>query len=287
MVCRTLGRIDPSAIVRNLEERNVQLVITGKALSPKMLNVARLVHGKGIRVIADFCDDYFDHPEFSGLNYALAELADKLTCSTAVLADVIAQKTGRRPTIITDPYEGPPGAAKLSPGRERIELLWFGNYANYHTIEPLVPQLHALSLRHPLRLTIVTDLDRIAPLKVAVTPSFLVDYVGWTLPRMWQALAACDVVILPSLRNAHYDAKSPNRLVEALRAGRAVAAHLVPSYSDFAEFCWLGDDIAGAIAAMISDQGAAERRIAAGQAFVADRHAPDAIGEQWFKCIRA
>lgn len=283
-VFSTIGDIEPSAILRGLRDRAIACVVAGKPLSPRMVEVARRIQGGGIRVIADFCDDYFDHPEFGPLNLAMAALADRLVVSTPVLAEALSRHSGRRAAIISDPYEGPRGVPRFLPAPERLALLWFGHSINLPTLAPLMPQLDALSRLHPLRLTIVTGPDQIR--LPQSPPHFPVNYIGWTLPTLWQNLAASDVVIIPSLKDRHYKAKSPNRLIEALWAGRAVAAHRVPSYADFAPFCSLGEDIAGAIAAMIADPSAIEQRIAAGQAFVARRHAPAVMAEQWVECLR-
>lgn len=280
------GRADPAATARDLLRRQVDVVVAGKPLGPAMVEVARLVQGQGARLIADFCDDLFDHPRLGPLNHAMATLADGIVASTPSLAQALERNVGRRATIISDPYEGPLGVARFAPRGDRLELLWFGHDNHYTTLAPVLPRLSALSRRHPIRLTIVTALDRIARPYAASPPSFLVDHVAWTPAGLWRQLAACDAVIIPSPGTPYYDAKSPNRLVEAIWAGRAVAACSVPSYGDFGAFCWLGDDIAGALAAMIADPRAAEQRIAAGQALVARRHAPAVIAAQWLGCLR-
>jgi len=282
-----LGRADPAATARDMRQRQVDVVVTGKPLGPAMVEVARLVRGQGARLIADFCDDLFDHPRLGPLNHAIAALADGLVASTPSLAQALERHVGRRATIISDSYEGPHGVARFAPSRDRLELLWFGHDNHYPTLAPVLPQLLALSRRYPVRLTIVTALDRIARLSAPSSPSFLLDHVAWTPAELWRRLAACDAVIIPSPRTPYYDAKSPNRLAEAIWAGRAVAAQSVPSYGDFGAFCWLGDDIAAALAAMIADPGAVERRIAAGQALVARRHAPAVIAGQWLDAMTA
>jgi hypothetical protein len=284
-VVADLGRAKPAAIARDLRRRRADVVVAGKPLGPTMVKAARLVRRQGVRLVADFCDDWFDHPQFGQFSRALAAMADRLVASTPSLADALERRVGRTATIISDPYEGPQGVPRFAPGGDRLELLWFGNENNYPTLLPMLPQLQALSDRRPLRLTVLTAIDRIDRPQAPVSPNFLVEYAPWTVNALWRRLAACDVVVIPTLRTPYYDAKSPNRLIEAIWAGRAVAAHSIASYSDFGEFCWLGDDIVGAITAMIADPGAVERRITAGQALIARRHAPAAIAAQWLDCL--
>jgi hypothetical protein len=281
-------RIDPAATAEALRRRSVDVVVAGKALGPAMLDVARLVRTQGTRLIADFCDDYFDHPEVGTLNRELASLADGIVASTPALAATVRHHIGRDATVISDPFEGPRGIARFAPRRDRLELLWFGNENNYSTIVPIVPQLIALSRQYPLRFNIVTALDHIGgPRNGLVAPGLLVNHVQWTTTeRLWQCLAACDVVIIPSLPTQYHAVKSPNRLVESLWAGRAVAAHPVPSYGDFGAFCELAGDLAGAVAAMVADPSGVHRRIAEGQALIARRHAPAVIAAQWLDRLR-
>jgi hypothetical protein len=280
-----LGRADPVAAARDLLQRRVDIVVTGKPLGRAMVETARLVRGQGVRLIADFCDDFFDHPHLGPLGHAMATLADGLVASTPSLAVALERHVGRRATIVSDPYEGLHGVARFAPRADRLELLWFGHDNHYPTIALALPQLLALSRRYPMRLTIVTALDRVPKRYASSSPSFLIDHAAWTPAGLWRRLADCDAVIIPSPRTPYFDAKSPNRLIEAIWAGRAVAACSVPSYGEFGAFCWLGDDIAAALAAMIADPRAAERRIAAGQTLVTHRHAPTVIAGQWLDCL--
>jgi hypothetical protein len=282
-----VGRSDPAAILRALQRRGVDTVIVGKPLGPAMVEAARLVRTGGMRLIADFSDDFFADPRFGVLNRQLAMLADGVTASTPALAVAIQHHTGRHATIISDPFEGPRGTIRFAPARDRLQLLWFGNENNYSTIAPIMPQLLAFSAQQPLRLTIVTALDRVPRLYASPSAGFAVDHVPWATETLWRSLAACDAVIIPSLATHYHAAKSPNRLVEALWAGRAVAAHPVPSYADFAAFCGRGHDIAAALAAMIVERGAVERQIAAGQDYVARHHAPAVIAGMWLDCVRS
>ena len=277
-----LGRGDPAATAHELLRRGADVVVAGKPLGPAMVEVARRVQAQGARLIADVCDDFFDHEPLGPLSLAMARLADGLVASTPVLAQRLERRLGRRATVISDPYEGPRGVARFAPRAERLELLWFGNSNNYATIAPALPQLAAFSRRQPLRLTIVTALDKIERPYGSSAPGLLIDHAAWAPAALWRRLAACDAVVIPSPSAPHYEAKSPNRLVEAIWAGRAVAACPVPSYAELGAGCWLGEDMAAALAAMIADPMAVERRIAEGQGLVARRHAPAAIAAQWF-----
>jgi glycosyltransferase involved in cell wall biosynthesis len=76
-------------------------------------------------------------------------------------------------------------------------------------------------------------------------------------------------------------AKSANRIVEALWAGRFVVAHPIPSYLEFADCAWLGADVADGIAWVLQNQESIAGRIRAAQDRIAAVYSPDRIAAQW------
>ena len=280
-----LYRADPILVGRKLQQLDVDIVVVGKLLGPSLLETARIARSQGRYLIADFTDDFFRHPRLGSLHRELAQLADKMVASTLQMAEAIEQNTQRASVVVLDPYEGPKGEPKFAPRRERLELLWFGNAINFRTLGPVLPQLAALSERQPLRLTVVTALSQIASVPGQLPPNFSVNLAEWSCQALWQHLAACDVVIIPSLPAPHYSAKSPNRLVEAIWAGRAVAAYPVASYCEFRDVCWLGKNIAEGIAWMTRNSGLVQKQIAAGQTLIAKKYAPPAVAAQWLECF--
>jgi hypothetical protein len=75
--------------------------------------------------------------------------------------------------------------------------------------------------------------------------------------------------------------KSPNRVVEPLRAGRFVVAYPLPSYAELGDYVWLGEDISAGVAWALTNHEEVRRRLEAGQAYVARRFDPRAIGRVW------
>jgi hypothetical protein len=241
-----LDRADPILVGRKLQQIDVDVVVVGKLLGFSLLETARIARSQGRYLIADFSDDFFRHPRLGSLYRELAQLADKMVASTPQMAEAIEQNIQRASVVVLDPYEGPKGEPKFAPCRERLELLWFGNATNFRTLGPVLPQLAALSEQQPLRLTVLTALNDIPSVPGQLPPNFSLNLAEWSCQVLWQHLAACDAVIIPSLPTPHYSAKSPNRLVEAIWAGRAVTAHSVGSYCEFRDVCWLGENIAEA-----------------------------------------
>jgi glycosyltransferase involved in cell wall biosynthesis len=99
-------------------------------------------------------------------------------------------------------------------------------------------------------------------------------------------LAAADIVLLPQETDTEWGrAKSHNRAVETLRAGRFAVASPIPAYLELAEFFWVGEDIAAGVNWALDHPGEAEARITDGQKYVAQRFAPDAIARRWIAAL--
>ena len=137
------------------------VVVVSKILAAGSVELAEQARHSGARVVVDLCDDHFDTPDLAPAYRALCERADRVIASTSAMAEVIAIRTGRRATIIDDPYEGPLGAPRFDPQPDATRLLWFGHPVNFDTIVDMAPKLAAVAgdhaLKAPLSLHVVTD----------------------------------------------------------------------------------------------------------------------------------
>jgi hypothetical protein len=261
--------------------------VVSKVLAQGSVELAQQARALGARVVVDLCDDHFDTPDLGPAYHALCQLADRVTASTAAMAEVIRQSTGKRAALIDDPYEGPPGAPQFEPNRDRARLLWFGHPVNFDTVTDMVPKLGELARSTPLSLHVVSNssnsgirgyLDQV---NRHFGPGLASSFTEWSPEATWQALAECDMVVVPSLPSAKKLVKSPNRVVEPLRAGRFVVAYPLPSYVELADFIWLGENVAEGVAWAVANAAEVRRRIAAGQAHIHRRFSPLSIGRVW------
>ncbi len=219
----------------------------------------------------------------------LCNQADMLTASTTTMAEVIRDRTGRKAAIIDDPFEGPLGHPHFCPRvlSNEVRLAWFGHPVNFDTILAMLPGLKSLSRELPLELHVVTDLNAakqsplLAELQRAVDQRLQLRLTPWSLQATWQALAQCDLVVIPSLPSAKKLVKSPNRVVEGIRSGRLVLAYPLPAHQELAPGLWLGDDMAAGIRAALADPRAALETIIAGQSIIARRFSPQRIAQRW------
>lgn len=113
----------------------------------------------------------------------------------------------------------------------------------------MLPVLEALARRYPLLLTCVTSAvveieELLAPQCTGPSSPLRVRFVQWQPNLMDAELAGCDLVLIPSeYRDPVKRAKSPNRLVAGLHAGRLVVAHPLSAYEPYAPYAWIGEDL--------------------------------------------
>jgi hypothetical protein len=235
-------------------------------------------------VIFDVCDDHFDSP-FRDNYFTLCQVADDIVASTAAMAQVIGNRTGRRAKVIGDPFEAPHGEPRFEP-RERLKLLWFGHPTNFDTLMSMAPNLIEFSRRLPTQLTVVSeDTAGIRQMLIEAdrrhAPQLMIRFVEWSVDTTWRSLADCDAVVIPSLPTDSKLVKSPNRLVESIRRGRFVAAYPLPAYQPFTDYCWLSERVTDGLRWAIANPRSAVARVAAGQAFVVKDCSPERIVAQW------
>lgn len=267
---------------------SAEVVIVSKGLFHDCTAYVERAQRAGSRVIFDVCDDHFDSP-FRNNYFTLCKVADDIVASTATMAEVIGNRTGRRARIIGDPFEAPHGEPRFAP-QGRLKLLWFGHPTNFDTLTAMFPGLVEFSKRFPAQLTVVSeDTGNIRPVLADVdrrsAPALHTRFVNWSIDATWRALADCDAVVIPSLPTDLKQVKSPNRLVESIRRGRFVAAYPLPAYQPFADYCWLGDCVTDGLQWAIANPQAAVARVVAGQTFVASQCSPQQVCKQWDTAI--
>ncbi len=260
-------------------------VVISKVFTEHALKLAHDARARGARVVADFCDNLLDHPQRGPLQKALLQVADRVVASTEAMAHAIKKHGCRVDAIISDPMELPRGEIRFAPG-DTLDLLWFGHAVNIDTLAPFLPQLARYAEQQPLRLNVVTllpngraGLDKIVPAGLAVT------YTPWSVEATRQAIENCDLVVIPVLASQFKAAKSPNRLLEPLWAGRFVVAGPLPAYRPFGDSAWVGDDLVAGIRWALANPEAVRARIAQGQGDVATLFTRDAVAQAWHKLL--
>ena len=280
------------------EEKRLErydLVVFSKAYGTQDRKLAHRVKAAGKRVILDLCDDHFYNP-FDLPKYreaaedlrAMIALADKVVCSTPVLARAVQAnaKIGRLPAVAPDAFEqamvavGPP-----TPKNRPAQLLWFGRHgspnaeAGVRDLLGIKDALAEAAKKRSFELVICTDSEPRAR-EVATELGVKSRFVAWSPDSFAKELARADAVIIPLSDNPFVAAKTHNRLTLALSAGVPVIADHLDSYEEFAPFCWIGDWQAG-LEAVLLEPEAARARAAEARPYLEAHWSSEAIAPLW------
>ncbi len=218
--------------------------------SQSALNMAQEAKLEGKKIIADFCDDYFnDSQKGAGYRY-LAELADLCVCPTAEMRERIP---ARKIAVIPDPYE----MDEVQPHAEGEKLLWFGHNAGLKALEPY------------------KDLPRLA---IVTGPAIMKGMIEYSPEALRKTMAESNIALFPTLKGHEY--KSPNRVINALRMGLFPICDKHPSYVEFKKFVWQSEVRTGLRwAAEFSHE--LNDLVKAGQDYIRERYSPQTIGGMW------
>lgn len=279
---------DPADPVR-AEALKAEVMIFSKSLLASNEDLARRATAAGVKVVFDLCDDHFADPHLGAHYRTMCALADQVVCNSPQMAALAEPFCANPPLVIDDPYEGARRPARFDPATP-LRLLWFGSPLNLESLNAAFPDLVELSTRQPLSLTLLTQPSE--PLAASCRrfsekygPALTTSTLSWSLPAQSTALAACDAVIIPTLPTAKYRAKSANRMVEALWAGRPVVAQPIPAYSPFADWTPVTDKLSDGIMRLMGGGSSVVTAIDAAQTYIEDRHAPVRLGAKWKQMI--
>ncbi|MEI9964322.1 MAG: hypothetical protein WDM92_06090 [Caulobacteraceae bacterium] len=213
-------------------------VVFCKAYGREDQALARRLRDAGKRVILDLCDDHFHNPrnlpKYRAARadlLAMIALADRVTCSTPVLARSVKLAAGlaQAPAVAPDAFEQAPVAAGPPTPLDRpARLLWFGRHGSPNAEAGMADLLLIRAAlaeaygKRPFELVVCSDSR---PLFEQLFDPFPVParYVDWTPDSFAIELARADGVLIPLSDNPFVAAKTHNRLTLALSAGVPVA----------------------------------------------------------------
>lgn len=217
--------------------------------------------------IFDVCDDWFADKDLRPFYLEMCRRATLVTCNSEVMRFRIHQETGRAATVIPDAYEREEWAPSWGEG-----LLWFGNPINLPDFFRAVKKMEGLQL--PLGCISRHEDYMSDELKKLVIP--------WSPTAMDKGLKGAAVVILPTGASP---AKSANRLIESVRAGKFVVAEPLPAYEEFAEWMWVGD-IREGVEWAFKNPKECLKRVKKAQKHVAKHYSMDVIGPKWMAAVK-
>lgn len=244
----------------------------------------------GIKTVFDLSDDRFHGRVGPHLRH-MVELAGAVVTTSDSLRAKIRDEYGKDAFVIGDPIEGPRGEPRWQPG-SRLKVLWFGHPVNLPSLEQCLPALLQACRKKPMDLRIVTErvdgIERQCKDFNSKNRNLLsMRFAEWSNAETWRSLAEADFVVIPYIAGHPRSlAKSPNRIIESLWAGRFVVAQPIPSYLEFSEWAWIGEDIAAGVGWMLDNPAAIGLRIAAAQQHIAATYSAGHISAEWENVCR-
>lgn len=242
--------------------------------------------GQGRKTVFDLSDDRLHGRVGPHLRRMIGLAGTVVTASTA-LQQKIKQEFGKDAFVVGDPFEGPRGTARGPGGSARLKALWFGHPVNLPSLYQSLPALLQAGKKKPMDLRIVTErvegIEReCKDFNARHRNTLSLRFAEWSNAETWSSLQAADFVVIPAVSgHPRTLAKSPNRIIESLWAGRFVLAQPIPSYMEFSDWAWIGDDIAAGIGWMMENASLIESRIHAAQEHIARTYAPEQITSTW------
>jgi hypothetical protein len=303
-------KLSPFADVAVLRERSH--VREGYAAAAEAALRALALVPVQARVVFDINDDGFEMEEFLSFYRSVAWRASGWITSSDLLAKRLRSVLGVAATVVPDGYEGTPGKPRAPIGRlartlqgmldridrsgqsgSRLALLWFGHPVSLQGLAVAADELLRATGFVGVDLLCVTALDEAVRSLVDEFnrrggPRLRAHAIAWSAGAVWKALQDCDAVLLPAdLRNPGIQAKSANRLLEAIVAGRLAICHPVPAYLEFQRYAWVGERMDDGLRWAIGHPREALSRIRAGQAHVQKNFGPAAIASRWLAALQS
>jgi hypothetical protein len=251
--------------------------IFNKHFDPKG-NLDGLSKGKdlGYLTVMDVCDDHFDRA--NGDYYKKAcELADVVMCNTERMKARIKEATGVDACIVPDPvtfnWEEPNVVERAKDDDYEARLLWYGHGSN---LKPLVPWLN--NVDRPI--TIMSN-GKIEHEKA--------DYIPWRPNLVEGIIDSYDIVLIPTTQEDWAKCKSPNRVTDALAAGKLVITDSSEIYEEFKDYIVTIDGVDSLQAAINywrDDSKGLQEMIAKGQEYVRENYGYDRIVDTWLEVFR-
>lgn len=251
--CEEVGKIN--GYTTAMQDGEADIVVFSKP-SAEQIPILEKAKAEGAKIVVDLADDHFSHPVVGPIYRRFAELSDGIVTGSTVMRGRIYDYIKRDSAVMQDPYE----QEECAPHADGEDFLWFGHIRNFHEVQSI---FHLMGDRR---------------LRVVVGPQKLPGTIQWTPDCMPKVFAASNMVLLPTQQGAEY--KSPNRLLNSIRAGCFPICMRHPAYAEFREFVWVGHLPTGLRWVDVFKQDL-NGLVAKAQDYIRDRYSPAAIGQQW------
>lgn len=189
-----------------------QIVVIQKLTGPRVDHLVTRLRDVGATTIYVQCDYFPDH--------TTPQLCDAIVCPSAFLAEFYASRGVAKVVRIDDPAENwcrRETIAQEHSSNSRLKLCWIGSRQNWLTLEPLRAVLSEREFEDVRLITVSDHPDADRP---------------WRRSDVNRVIAGCDVGVVPVGNDSRARAKSSNRVVLFMAAGKPVVAGSIPAYEE-------------------------------------------------------
>jgi len=212
--------------------------------------------------VFDVTDGHYDTEGIGEWYYNMSRSATAVTASSPWLAEFIEDKTGVQATYIPDPFEFPERPFEWRGGQS---VMWFGSNPNFHT-------LRGVELDCPLEMITGAEAP-VSKVNVRLTP--------YSRQAMLDGFAEHDIVIIPVAKLERKFVNNANRAVNAIRQGKVVVGHDIPSHRELEDYMIICDDMLDGIRWARAHPANCKAMVEAGQAYIAKHFSPQAAAAGW------
>lgn len=269
---RELQKRGHKIIIGPWPDKSADAVIFSKHLNYEEANYLKECKARGQKTFFHVCDDHFD-TKHRDHYLRMIENADVISVTTEPLRESVKVSTGRDSVVIQDPYYYPEQEAKYEPGIIP-KVLWYGHQTNVDTLKPILSWLDGfcelIIVSHPM------------------TETFLKrPVVEWSISKVQEEAAKCDLIIIPSLVTSRKRVKSNNRMLEGIRLGRFVISDPLPCYEEFREMMMVDGLKEGFEWLKTQPRDAIVNRIRRAQEYIRDKYSPSVSADIWERILCA
>ena len=233
---------------------------------------ARFCKGRGQKVFFDICDDHLSD-NYSAHYSRMMAVADVLICNSLVMQERIKEVTGRDSVVIEDPV--------ISVRQDYIKEkpffgLWFGQVMNIQGLYDVYNGKYPLEVAVPHH--------QIDPPKQFQEGN--VRWSQWNPAIVGEASQRTSMALLPYRQGK--EAKSANRVLEALWCGLPVMTDPIPSVVDLGKngIRYIDSDCSPDEIKEYMESIDFTEEMKLAHKLIQDKYSPEAIAKKWANLLR-
>jgi glycosyltransferase involved in cell wall biosynthesis len=283
-----LGTATQNEVIAALD--GSEYVVVSKIFRPSSVALVKLLSKRGIKIIADFCDNHLEGGEFYEAHHTILSSAERCIANTPAMHRLLRTHGFHGPIhVIEDMIEHPRLEPRKPPSEGQINLIAFGNKFVCLHLEQWFPALKSFARNvRPLTLEIVTLIDASIiqwenAFRNLVGDSFRFSVSHWNEIGMEQAFRRADIAIIPSEISDFNKTKSANRLLEATYAGLPVVAYPIEPYLPYRDVVLVTKDIHEGLETILVNPNQSKLRVGYAQQLAGIRHDSIQIGLEWHR----